>query len=146
MRLLLGKHRRDLPLGRAVDPGVGPALVPVVEVARRLFEALEARPLGPDVEMVGPLERVVAHRQAGYGDQLAPGRIPQILALEEPMPRWTAAWTAQQIINAFPHDTAPRYLLRDRDAIYGVSFSKRVKNMGIDEVRPRGGAARSRGR
>jgi hypothetical protein len=32
----------------------------------------------------------------------------------------TAQWTAQQIIEAFPWDTAPRYLLRDRDAIYGV--------------------------
>ena len=31
----------------------------------------------------------------------------------------TAQWTAQQIVEAFPWDTAPRYLLRDRDAIYG---------------------------
>jgi hypothetical protein len=30
----------------------------------------------------------------------------------------TAAWTAQQIIEAFPNDTAPRWLLRDRDAVY----------------------------
>jgi len=34
----------------------------------------------------------------------------------------TAAWTAQQIVNAFPDDTAPRWLLRDRDAIYGDVF------------------------
>jgi hypothetical protein len=34
----------------------------------------------------------------------------------------TAEWTAQQIVNAFPDDTAPSYLLRDRDAIYGHSF------------------------
>ena len=31
----------------------------------------------------------------------------------------TAQWTGQQIIEAFPWDTAPKYLLRDRDAIYG---------------------------
>jgi putative transposase len=33
--------------------------------------------------------------------------------------RPTARWTGQQIIEAFPWDTAPKYLLRDRDAIYG---------------------------
>ena len=47
----------------------------------------------------------------------------------------SAAWTAQQITNAFPWDTAPRYLLRDRDAIYGGEFCRRVKTMGIQEVR-----------
>jgi transposase InsO family protein len=46
----------------------------------------------------------------------------------------TAEWTAQQIVEAFPWDTAPRYLLRDRDNIYGGWFRQRVKNMGIEEV------------
>ncbi len=46
----------------------------------------------------------------------------------------TADWTAQQVIEAFPWDTAPKYLLRDRDAIYGDWFRRRVKNMGIEEV------------
>jgi transposase InsO family protein len=46
----------------------------------------------------------------------------------------TAAWTAQQIVEAFPDDSAPRYLLRDRDCIYGCEFRKRVKSMGIAEV------------
>jgi len=46
----------------------------------------------------------------------------------------TAAWTAQQIVDAFPWDTAPRYLLRDRDGIYGEYFRRRVSGMGIDEV------------
>jgi len=46
----------------------------------------------------------------------------------------TAEWTAQQVIEAFPWDTAPRYLLRDRDGIYGNRFRRRVKNMGIEEV------------
>jgi transposase InsO family protein len=46
----------------------------------------------------------------------------------------TAEWTAQQIIEAFPWDTAPRYLLRDRDSIYGDLFRQRIKSMGIQEV------------
>jgi putative transposase len=46
----------------------------------------------------------------------------------------TAAWTAQQIVDSFPDDTAPAYLLRDRDAIYGDSFRQRVKGMRIHEV------------
>ena len=46
----------------------------------------------------------------------------------------TAAWTAQQMIEAFPEDTAPRWLLRDRDAIYGDVFRRRVASMGIGEV------------
>jgi len=46
----------------------------------------------------------------------------------------TAQWTGQQIIEAFPWDTAPKYLLRDRDAIYGNQFQKRVQSMGIEEV------------
>jgi putative transposase len=45
----------------------------------------------------------------------------------------TAAWTAQQIINAFPYDTAPQYLWRDRDAIYGSLFVQRVEGMGIQK-------------
>jgi putative transposase len=46
----------------------------------------------------------------------------------------TAAWTAQQMIDAFPDDTAPRWLLRDRDAVYGDAFRRRVAGMGIGEV------------
>lgn len=46
----------------------------------------------------------------------------------------TAEWTAQQIVEAFPWDDAPRYLLRDRDGIYGAYFRRRVKNMGIEQV------------
>jgi putative transposase len=46
----------------------------------------------------------------------------------------TAVWTAQQMIDAFPEDTAPRWLLRDRDAIYGDVFRRRVAGMGIGEV------------
>ena len=47
----------------------------------------------------------------------------------------TAQWTAQQIVEASPWDTAPRYLLRDRDAVYGVVFSSRVQSLGIHEMK-----------
>jgi hypothetical protein len=47
----------------------------------------------------------------------------------------TAQWTAQQLVEAFPWDTAPRYLLRDRDAVYGAVFSGRVQSLGIREVK-----------
>ncbi len=46
----------------------------------------------------------------------------------------TAAWTAQQITEAFPDETAPRFLIRDRDGIYGQAFQQRIRNMGIEEV------------
>jgi putative transposase len=46
----------------------------------------------------------------------------------------TAAWAARQLVEAFPDDTAPTYLLRDRDRIYGEEFVRRVRAMGIREV------------
>ena len=46
----------------------------------------------------------------------------------------TQRWTAQQVVEAFPYDTAPKYLLRDRDRIYGSCFANRVRGMGIEEV------------
>jgi len=45
-----------------------------------------------------------------------------------------AKWTAQQIINAFPYEEAPRFLLRDRDGIFGDDFKRRMKSMQIGEV------------
>ena len=46
----------------------------------------------------------------------------------------TAEWTARQITEAFPEDSAPRYMIRDRDGVYGDVFRGRVKAMGIKEV------------
>ena len=46
----------------------------------------------------------------------------------------TAQWAAQQIVEAFPYDQSPRFLLRDRDGTYGELFQERVKHMGIEEV------------
>ena len=46
----------------------------------------------------------------------------------------TAQWTAQQVGEAFPWKTAPRYLLRDRDSIYGAAFQQRRKNLDVEAV------------
>jgi len=46
----------------------------------------------------------------------------------------SARWTGQQLVNAFPYDSAPQYLIRDRDKIYGAAFVRRVRAMGIEQV------------
>ena len=46
----------------------------------------------------------------------------------------TAAWVAQQFREAFPWDTAPRYLIRNRDGAYGSDVCSTVTAMGIEEV------------
>ena len=43
----------------------------------------------------------------------------------------TAEWIARQITEAFPWDSAPRYLIRDRDTAYGVTVTRRLRAMGI---------------
>jgi transposase InsO family protein len=57
-------------------------------------------------------------------------RIIHVNVTEHP----TAVWTAQQMIEAFPEDAAPRWLLHDRDAIYGAEFRRRVASISIGEV------------
>jgi putative transposase len=57
-------------------------------------------------------------------------RVVHVNVTEHP----TAQWTAQQVIDAFPWDEAPRSLLRDRDRISGTAFRQRVQHMGIEEV------------
>jgi hypothetical protein len=46
----------------------------------------------------------------------------------------SARWTGQQLVNAFPYDSAPKYLIRDRDKIYGAAFVRCVRAMGIEQV------------
>jgi hypothetical protein len=53
-------------------------------------------------------------------------RVVHFNATEHP----TAAWTARQLTEAFPWDTAPRYMIRDRVSIYGDVIRGRVKSMG----------------
>jgi putative transposase len=46
----------------------------------------------------------------------------------------TAEWTSQQLLQAFPYDTVPQYVLRDRDRIYGEEVRRQLKDMGIKQV------------
>ena len=43
----------------------------------------------------------------------------------------TSEWIARQVVEAFPWETAPRYLLRNRDGAYGKVFRKHLSGMGI---------------
>jgi len=47
----------------------------------------------------------------------------------------SASWTAQQLREAFPFTSPPKYLLRDRDSIYGLEFQRRAEALGLEEVR-----------
>ena len=49
----------------------------------------------------------------------------------------TAEWLARQITEAFPWDTAPKYLIRDNDRAFGGTFKARVRAMGIRDRPPR---------
>ena len=46
----------------------------------------------------------------------------------------TAAWVWRQLIEATPWGRQPRYLLRDRDAVYGGDFVPRARRLGIEPV------------
>jgi transposase InsO family protein len=46
----------------------------------------------------------------------------------------TAEWTGQQIVEAFCEGKSPRFMIRDRDGVYGLMFRERVKGLGIEEV------------
>lgn len=46
----------------------------------------------------------------------------------------TARWTAHQLVEAFPFDTAPRYLIRDGDGIFGREVTRRIESFGMEEI------------
>jgi transposase InsO family protein len=46
----------------------------------------------------------------------------------------SAQWTGQQLVNAFPYDSARKFVIRDRDKIYGADFARRVRAMRIEQV------------
>ena len=46
----------------------------------------------------------------------------------------SARWTGQQLVNAFPYDSAPKYVIRDRDRIYGAAFVRRALALGIEQI------------
>jgi putative transposase len=46
----------------------------------------------------------------------------------------TADWTCRQLLHAFPFDSAPQYIIRDRDGIYGEVVQRQLKELGIQQV------------
>jgi hypothetical protein len=46
----------------------------------------------------------------------------------------TADWTSLQLVQVFPLDTAPRYLTRDRDGVYGQMVSDTIDVLGIEQI------------
>jgi transposase InsO family protein len=46
----------------------------------------------------------------------------------------TSAWVAQQMVEAFADRETPRYLIRDRDGVYGLEVSRRLESLQIEEV------------
>jgi hypothetical protein len=66
-------------------------------------------------------------------------RIVHVNVTEHP----TAAWTAQQLVDAFPEDSAPRWLLRDRDSIYDDRVRRHHPHRLIAEFTPKPGPRRS---
>src|SRR6202030_3937116 len=52
----------------------------------------------------------------------------------------TADWIARQITEAFPWNEAPRYLIRDRDRVYGTMVTRRARAMGIRDKPIAGGS------
>ncbi len=46
----------------------------------------------------------------------------------------SSEWAGQQIVEAFPYDSAPEFLIHDRDSIYGKKFKRRVDGMGIRRI------------
>jgi putative transposase len=46
----------------------------------------------------------------------------------------TAEWTSQQVLQAFPFDSAPQYIIRDRDCIYGDVVQRQLRDLGIRQV------------
>ena len=46
----------------------------------------------------------------------------------------TAAWTSQQIVEAFAERDVPRYILRDRDGVYGKEVGLRIASLHMEEV------------
>jgi len=57
-------------------------------------------------------------------------RLAHLAVMEYP----TSEWVAHQLLEAFPWDSAPRYLLRNRDGSYGEKFSEAAQWLGIREV------------
>jgi len=90
-------------------------------------------------QRLDPRERLLSRHQpprlgSACGSRPLPVPARNVVEAEIVTANPTAEWTARQITEAFPYDTAPRYMIRDRDGVYGDVFRGRVKAMDIEEV------------
>ena len=81
----------------------------------------------------------LSYRNEAYRDQAAKwfadnGREAPLFVHLDVTDHPTADWTSQQLLEAFGDGRMPRFLIRDRDAVYGSTFRERVKTLGIEEV------------
>jgi hypothetical protein len=89
--------------------------------------------IDPDNAKCTRVQMIIVHKCPEVSVQASLGEHDQVIQALA-----TNRWTAQQMREAFPWDSAPRYLLRDRDRIFGhcQDFVKQVKAMG-DSLAPR---------
>ena len=66
-----------------------------------------------------------------YGVTVFRGRGGRAILHTEVTAHPTAEWLANQITEAFPWESAPGFLLRDNDSVYGQVFRRRVRSLGI---------------
>ena len=87
----------------------------------RLFSSLLRLLLLPRGVREVALENLALRQQQAVIERRRPR--PRLQIAERILWVWLST---QQIVEAFPDDTAPRYLLRDRDKVYGEDFHMRV--------------------
>ena len=116
------RHRRAHCLPPHAEPAPG-ALTDLADVPRwRTFPAKHVLGWSPSTFLTVPTARlrvlfvlvILAHHRR---------RVIHFNVTEHA----TATWTAKQIVDAFPNDSAPAYLLRDRDRVYGHVFRQRLR-------------------
>jgi Integrase core domain len=127
-----------------VSPGVFAFPIPAMAVAPPARVVWTRRPIAR--EDVREFEVIGQRHLIGFRERVADERVVRImwgLISREGVTLSSGAvhitcmskgWRSGQVVDAFPWDEAPRYLLRDRDRIYGDVFRQRVRTMGIEEM------------
>jgi hypothetical protein len=127
----IGINAAGLRLGHRSDAAQPPA-------DDRTISKFDARAVGqPDISCDG----TVCEDQSPNGhsaSDIEKGRVTAFLRLDRRNLVWinvtanpTAEWIACQLTDAFPWNEAPRYMIRDRDRIYGALVTRRLRSLGI---------------
>ena len=125
-----------------------PSPAPSAEPWQEAPDDEESWPHGLDAppSCLARLAESAGHRPARNRDPMAPTRVPGVyvfLMVENSTRRIvhfnvtahpTMEWTSRQLVEAFPWNSAPTCILRDRDSIYGRVFTAMVEATGIEDV------------